>query len=140
MNHPTRDQATASCDDGGLVQALVGGGEGEGQRRVGERLAMAAKAGGVGIWDYDVVNNRLEWDEQMFRLYGITRDQFSGAYEAWQAGLHPDDRARGDAEIKLALESTKEFDIEFRVLWPDGSIHHIRGFATVERDASGRLP
>ena len=138
MNHPTRDQATASCDDGGLVQALVGGGEGEGQRRVGERLAMAAKAGGVGIWDYDVVNNRLEWDEQMFRLYGITRDQFSGAYEAWQAGLHPDDRARGDAEIKLALESTKEFDIEFRVLWPDGSIHHIRGFATVERDASGR--
>ena len=138
MNHLTRGQATASCDDGGLVQALVGGGEGEGQRRVGERLAMAAKAGGVGIWDYDVVNNRLEWDEQMFRLYGITRDQFSGAYEAWQAGLHPDDRARGDAEIKLALESTKEFDIEFRVLWPDGSIHHIRGFATVERDASGR--
>jgi len=103
MNHPTRGQTVASCDVAGLEQVRVGTGEGEGSRSAAGRLALAAKAGGVGIWDYDVVNNRLEWDEQMFRLYGITRDQFSGAYEAWQAGLHPDDRARGDAEIQLAL-------------------------------------
>jgi PAS domain S-box-containing protein len=102
-----------------------------------ERLALATRAGGVGIWDYDVVNNCLVWDEQMFRLYGITRDQFGGAYEAWQAGLHPDDRQRGDAEIQLALRAEKEFDIEFRVLWPDGTTRNIRGFALVERDAAG---
>ena len=107
-------------------------------QRVTERLALAARAGGVGIWDYDVVNNQLEWDEQMFRLYGITRDEFSGAYEAWQAGLHPDDRQRGDAEIQLALQDKKEFDIKFRVLWPDGTMRHIRGFASVERDAVGQ--
>ena len=106
-------------------------------RQTSSRLSLAARAGGVGIWDYDVVNNRLEWDEQMFRLYGITREQFSGAYEAWQAGLHPDDRQRGDIEIQLALQDSKEFDIEFRVLWPDGSTHNIRGFASVERDAAG---
>jgi signal transduction histidine kinase/CHASE1-domain containing sensor protein/DNA-binding response OmpR family regulator len=101
------------------------------------RLSLAARAGGVGIWDFDVVNNRLDWDDQMYRLYGITQAQFSGAYEAWQAGLHPDDRQRGDAEIQLALQSAKDFDIEFRVLWPDGTIHHIRCFAKVERDAAG---
>ncbi|MEI6653366.1 MAG: CHASE domain-containing protein [Verrucomicrobiota bacterium] len=102
------------------------------------RLSLAARAGGVGIWDFDVVHNRLVWDEKMYRLYGITHEQFGGAYEAWQAGLHPDDRQRGDAEIQLALQSKKDFDTEFRVLWPDGTIHHIRGFANVERDGAGK--
>jgi signal transduction histidine kinase len=68
-----------------------------------DRLSMAARAGNVGIWDYDIVNNRLVWDDGMFRLYGITSDNFSGAYEAWQAGVHPDDRQRGDEEVQLAL-------------------------------------
>ena len=102
------------------------------------RLALAVRVGGVGIWGYDVVNNQLTWDDQMFRLYGITRDQFGGAYAAWQAGLHPEDRQRGDAETQSALQGEKEFNTEFRVLWPDGSIHNIRALAVVERHASGR--
>lgn len=102
-----------------------------------ERLSLAVRSGGVGIWDYDVVNNRLVWDEQMFRLYGITPDQFCGAYEAWQAGLHPEDRLRGDADIQRALQGEKEFDMEFRVVWPNGVIRYIRAFGIVLRDASG---
>jgi PAS domain S-box-containing protein len=101
------------------------------------RLSLAARAGGVGIWDFDVVNNRLVWDSQMYHLYGIEAGQFGGAYEAWQAGLHPDDRARGDAEIQMALCGKKEFDTEFRVVWPDGSTRNIRALAVVQRDASG---
>ncbi|MEI6786138.1 MAG: PAS domain S-box protein, partial [Verrucomicrobiota bacterium] len=107
-------------------------------RAMTERQTLAARAGGVGIWDYDVVNNRLVWDDQMFALYGITRDQFSGAYEAWLAGLHPEDRQRGSEEVGMALRGEKEFNTEFRVLWPDGSIHHLRARATVYRDASGQ--
>ena len=103
-----------------------------------DRLRLAARAGGVGIWDYDVVRNELVWDGQMFRLYGITRDQFSGAYEAWQAGVHPDDRQRADNEIQLALGGEKDFDTEFRVVWPDGSIHNIRALALAQRDPSGQ--
>ena len=107
-------------------------------RQTTDRLSLAARAGGVGIWDYDVVNNRLVWDDQMFRLYGITRDQFSGAYQAWQAGLHPEDRQRGDEEIRLALRGEKDFNTEFRVVWPDGSQHSIRALALVQRDSSGQ--
>ena len=107
-------------------------------RQVTDRLSLAARAGGVGIWDYDVANNLLVWDDQMFRLYGITREQFSGAYESWQAGVHPEDRQRGDERIQLALRGELEFDIEFRVLWPDGTIRYIRGFATVQRDGLGK--
>jgi len=88
----------------------------EALRQATDRLKLAARAGGVGIWDYDVVHNILTWDDEMFRLYGITKDKFSGAYEAWQAGLHPEDRLRGDEEIQQALRGEKDFDTEFRVV------------------------
>ncbi len=107
-------------------------------KEVSDRLTLAARAGGVGIWDYNLVNNSLVWDEQMLRLYGITGDQFSGAYEAWQAGLHPADRERSHGEIQLAIEGKRDFDTEFRVVWTDGSIHHIRALALVKRDSNGR--
>jgi PAS domain S-box-containing protein len=102
------------------------------------RLTLAARAGGIGIWDYDITNNHLLWDEQMFKLYGLTPETFGGAYETWQSGMHPDDRQRGDAEIQMALSGEKELDTEFRVVWPDGTIHHIRAFAIVQRDAEGK--
>ena len=107
-------------------------------RQVTDRLSLATRAGGVGIWDYDVVNNRLVWDDQMFRLYGITQDQFVGAYEAWQAGLHPEDRARGHSELQMALCGEKEFNTEFRVLRPDGATRNIQALALVQRDAAGQ--
>ncbi len=103
-----------------------------------DRLFLATRAGGVGIWDYDVVHNTLVWDDQMFALYGITREQFGGAYEAWQAGLHPDDRTLGDEEFQKALRGEKDFNTEFRVLWADGSTHYIRALAIVQRDSDSK--
>ncbi len=106
-------------------------------RQATDRLTLAVRAGGVGIWDYDVVNNKLVWDEQMFRLYGITPNQFGGAYEAWLAGVHPEDRLTSDKELQCALRGEKDFDTEFRVVWPDETIHNIRASALVQRDTSG---
>ena len=103
-----------------------------------ERLALATRAGGVGVWDYDPVHNTLVWDDQMYRLYGVAEDRFVGAYACWHQGLHPDDKARGDAEIQQALRGEKDFDTEFRVVWPNGEIRNIRAIAVVQRDAAGR--
>ena len=105
--------------------------------RVAARLALATKAGGVGIWDYDIANNILVWDDQMFAIYGVAKENFSGAYEAWLRGIHPDDVERGDAEIRMAIHGEQEFNTEFRVCWPDGSVHNIRALATVQHDGSG---
>ncbi len=110
----------------------------EALKQASDRLALATKAGGVGIWDYDIVNNTLVWDEQMFCLYGITQEQFGGAYDAWKSGLHPDDLERSDLEIQMALSGEKEFDTEFRVLWPDGTVRNIRALAVIQRDESGK--
>ena len=73
----------------------------------------------------------------MYQLYGIREQDFSGAYDAWLAGLHPDDVARGDAAIAAAIEGAKDFNIEFRVLWPNGEVHNIEAHALVQRAADG---
>ena len=110
----------------------------EALKEVTDRLLLATKAGGVGIWDLDVVNNNLTWDDQMFHLYGIKPENFGGAYETWKAGVHPEDVMRSDAEVQMALRGEKEFDTEFRVVWPDGTIHHIAARAQVHRNAVGQ--
>ncbi len=102
------------------------------------RLIMATKAGAIGIWDYDVVNNTLVWDERMYELYGIAPDRFSGAYEAWEEGLHPDDLEEEREKLQRALRGEEEFNTEFRVVWPDdGSVHFINAHGTVLHDDSG---
>jgi PAS domain S-box-containing protein len=106
-------------------------------RLVTDRLMLAVRAGGVGIWDYDVINNILEWDEQMFRLYGITPDLFNISYAEWSADIHPEDRQRFDLEIQLALAGEKDFDTGFRVVRPDGTTRNIRALGLVQRDNSG---
>jgi PAS domain S-box-containing protein len=107
-------------------------------RETTDRLMLASRAGGVGIWDYDLIINRVIWDDQMYLLYGTDRDQFSDAHEAFKAVLHPDDLAGSDADMQLALNGKKNYDTEFRVIWQDGTIHFIRALAFVERNDSGQ--
>lgn len=106
-------------------------------RQSRERLELATQSAGIGIWDFDIPANRLLWDERMFDLYGIREEDFSGAYDAWQAGLHPEDRARGDAAIGAAIDGVKDFNIEFRVVWPNGEIHDIEAHALVQGARGG---
>ena len=107
-------------------------------RQTNERLSLATRSGGVGIWDYDVAKKQLNWNDQMFRLYGISSDQFGGDYQAWLTGVHPADRQRCDEELQIALRGEQEFDTDFRVLWPDGTICYIQALASVQRDGLGQ--
>ena len=102
------------------------------------RLLLATRAASIGIWDFDPVNNVLIWDDQMFRVYGVPREKFSAAFEAWQATVHPEDLPREMEKVRMALQGEQEFDSEFRVIWPDKSIHHIKANASVFWDASGK--
>lgn len=106
--------------------------------RVNERLALATRAAHVGIWDWDVAGDRLVWDDAMFELYGIRREDFAGAYEAWASGLHPDDRERCDEETRRALSGTGEYETEFRVVWPDGTVRTLQALGTVFFNEEGQ--
>ena len=103
-----------------------------------ERLALATSAAHIGIWDWDIVNNDLHWDDRMFELYGVDRDYFSGAYEAWIVSIHPDDKALAEQAMRDAMEGTKPYDTQFRVIWPDGTVRHIKADAHVTRDDTNK--
>lgn len=107
------------------------------QKMITQRLSLACRAGGIGIWEYNVVSQELIWDDAMFSLYGMVRNQFTGSYETWKSGLHPEDRQRSEWELQEAIEGKKNFNTEFRVIWPDGSEHSIRALAVVLRDEAG---
>jgi signal transduction histidine kinase/CheY-like chemotaxis protein len=108
-------------------------------RLISKRLKLATKAGGVGVWNWNIVDNIVDWDEQMCALYGISKEQINFTYDTWLNSLHPDDLHRCDSEIQMALSGEKPFDTEFRVIWPDGTIHNIRALAHIELDALGRI-
>ena len=101
------------------------------------RLALATESAHIGIWDWDVVANKMVWDTQMYELYGIRAQDFSGAYDAWQKGLHPEDRDRAEADIAAALDGVKDFHSEFRVLWPNGGVRAIEAYGSVQRASNG---
>ncbi len=103
-----------------------------------ERLELATRAAHLGIWDWDIINNQLNWDERMFELYGIHKSDFSGAYEAWGASIHPDDKEFMDICTKDAITGVRPYDTEFRVIWPDQSIHHIKAYGQVVFDDDGK--
>lgn len=102
-----------------------------------ERLRMATKSAHIGVWEWDVVNNILVWDKQMYEVYGVDPKNFEGAFEAWTKGLHPEDAQQAQEEVQAALKGEEQYDTTFRIVWPDESVHCIRAFANVERNEAG---
>ncbi|MEO1123968.1 MAG: PAS domain-containing protein [Cyanobacteria bacterium J06639_16] len=103
-----------------------------------QRLALATNSANIGVWDFDLVEDRLIWDDRMYELYGIEAATFGGAYEAWKRGVHPDDIQAADAEIQAAIKGEKDFHTEFRVVWPDGQVRFIEAHAITLRDGADK--
>ena len=106
-------------------------------RKSEERFNIAADTAKIGVWDRDIIHNRLIWDDRMYRLYGIRKADFNEGYEAWIQYVHPDDLDRTSAEVIAAEHGEKSFDTEFRIIRPDGETRHIRAFGKVIRDEDG---
>ncbi len=102
-----------------------------------ERLDLATRTVGLGIWDWDISNDILVWDDRMYELYGVDKDNFSNAYDAWLNGLHPDDREENDRISELARLGECEYETEFRIVRPDGSIRFVKALGQVFRNSNG---
>ncbi|HUE30717.1 MAG TPA: MASE1 domain-containing protein [Verrucomicrobiae bacterium] len=103
-----------------------------------ERLRLALEAGRLGVWDWNVGSGQVQWSENLEPIHGLPRGGFPGTFEGFLALVHPDDRERVHEAIRRALEDGSGYDIEFRNLWPDGSVHAMAAKGRVLRDAEGR--
>jgi PAS domain S-box-containing protein len=99
------------------------------------RSAIAADAARLGFWTFDVATKALHWDESMYRLYGLLAS----------GGEKPDalreSRSRLEDYAKSELGATeapgRDYDAEFRAVYPNGVIRHLKAVARVTRDAKG---
>ncbi|GJL62016.1 MAG: hypothetical protein NPIRA04_06700 [Nitrospirales bacterium] len=105
--------------------------------QLSERLQIATQSAEIGIWDWDITNDNLTFDQRMYTLYGLSADSVHVTYETWANALHPQDSARAQRELQESLRSQTHFRSHFRVIWPDHSIHHIQAFAGINRNATG---
>ena len=103
-----------------------------------ERITLATDSGGIGVWDFNVQTLSLTWDVWMHRLYGLPEGVCVDSYDLWVRHLHPEDRPAADRAFKEALQGAGNFEHEFRVVWPDGSVRHLRGAGRITRDAKGQ--
>ncbi|MFO8155879.1 MAG: PAS domain-containing protein [Thiohalospira sp.] len=109
------------------------------QKALTERLHLATSAAELGIWDYDVASGRLEWDDGMFRLYGIDPANFGHAFEDWAGALMPESRETAVAIFQAAVESDEPFDVQIAIRRADdGTIRTLHGQAQVIRDDAGK--
>lgn len=105
-----------------------------------ERITVATESGDIGVWDWNPVTNDLAWTPKMFALFGLEFNGANASYELWATRLHPEDLAITEKALINAVKNknSKDFDAEFRVIWPDNSIHNIRATAQITRDKKGR--
>ena len=124
LEHSVWDESGNLIAIEGLVEDITEAREAEILlHRLTDRLRLAAQAAKLGIWDWDIAQNRLIWDEEMYKIYGVEPSSRGEALETWQKTLHPDDREPITAMLGRVLRGEEEFKEKvFRVIHPDGFI------------------
>jgi PAS domain S-box-containing protein len=102
------------------------------------RLQLALKAANMGVWEWDIESGIVKWDEHMPELFGGPGATFSGTTEAYSSRIYESDRKQVWATINAAIESKKDFEVEHRVVWDEGSVHWILGRGRATYDAKGK--
>ncbi|KAB8053210.1 PAS domain-containing protein [Janthinobacterium rivuli] len=107
-------------------------------QRSEERVQMATGAASIGIWDWNVVSDALQWDEQMYAQFRADADSTMAPAAIWRAALMPDDVPAAKQALRAALGAGQAFTHEYRILWPDGAIRYIKADAVIFRDGQGQ--
>lgn len=90
------------------------------------RLEVALKAGGLGVWDWDVVQNRLIWDQSMFQIFDVDPSEFEGTVDAFIRRVIDSDRQRLEDLFRTCIKERTDFSAEFQIERRDGSKRTIR--------------
>ncbi len=111
----------------------------EAEREISEyagRLRLATEAAGIGIWDWDLLNNKMVWDQQMKNLYAIPEGG-EVSYNQFKNALHPEDVPTVEDQLEITLRTGK-IESEFRIITPVSEIKWIKSYAKVFKDEQGK--
>ena len=107
----------------------------EGLRRNEERLRLATQTGKVGLWERDVLTNRLSWTDSLYAIFGVKREEFTPTSKSFLALIHPEDRDYVATTIERTLKEDALYELEYRLIRPDGQLVWIFSNGFVMRSA-----
>lgn len=86
-------------------------------------LKKAQQVAHVGSWTWHIQQNRLVWSDEMYRIFGIEKENFSANLaDVMTRAIHPDDRAAVEESNRSVIEDKKPVPMEYRIIWPDGTV------------------
>ena len=141
-----RVTASVECEDGRPVR-MVGAiqdvsirvAEQAALKEANERAALAAEYSGIGIWSLDLATNLTTWNSWMYRHYGMPEREDRLVHREIQTSrIHADDRRSVEQGLRDCINGIKPFDMMFRVVWNDKSVHHMRSAGQIKHDENGR--
>jgi PAS domain S-box-containing protein len=103
-----------------------------------EMLRLALTAAQAGVWSWDLTTNTVHWSDEYFRIFGFEPGSVQPSVEAGFSHIHPEDLARVEAVVREAVERGTPVDEVHRVVWPDGSVHWVRGMSRALFDPQGK--
>ncbi len=102
-----------------------------------DHLNLAQEATGLGVWNWTLPSSSITRSEQCCRIYGLPGTQTTMSYAQWLSIVHPEDRDRVHAYHGNLLRGTAHGEVEFRIIWPDGSVHWVVSKARTYLNAAG---
>jgi PAS domain S-box-containing protein len=103
-----------------------------------ERLTEAQRIAHLGNWEWDIVNNTLNWSDEIFRIFGLEPQQFKVTYDIFLQAVHPEDRQSVEDGVREALEQRRPYSVDHRILRPDGSLRYVHEQGEVSRNDNGQ--
>ena len=102
-----------------------------------ERMRRAMEGAKIGCWDWDILRDEQVWSDTCKSLLGLGPESIAN-FQVLMNSIHPDDRKMMEERIKAAVEEKKDYSSEFRVVWPDGSVHWQSAKGQAFYDETGR--
>jgi PAS domain S-box-containing protein len=102
------------------------------------RLDNSQRIAGLGDWEHDYVNHHLFWSEEVYRILGLSRNDYPPDSATFYLRVHPDDLAYVHQKKKTASHGLCRVDFEHRIIRPNGEVRHIHQIAETAFDAHGQ--
>lgn len=102
-----------------------------------EKYHVAIDSAGIGVWQYNLIEETLEWDEQMFVLYDVDPEKFTGTFDDWARSLHPEDLESSINVFEDVVKKKSKLDYSFRIVTPLGEERFLKAYGYLVVDEHG---
>jgi len=107
-------------------------------RLANERLTLAQSSAGVGIWDWDIVSEAMDWSKELFVLFGLDPQETKATFDSWRSVVHPEDLQEAERRITFAVHNHTLLNSEYRIILPTREIRWINTLGNTTYDVEGK--